>query len=78
MSTKSTLKWQEPNGSQPGYCLYEDLLDSFSDDNNKAPVYLTLEGVSVELHAKPGGGVSVTVAIPRDTAQDLGLLPKTK
>lgn len=69
MSTKSSIKWKEPTADGPGYHLYEDVLD-FEDD---PPVYLRLDGVQVELETCDGGA-SITLALPRAIARELGLL----
>lgn len=74
MSTKCTLKWKEHSECEPGYHLYDDVLDGF-DENQEPPVYLRLDGVQVELATLGRGGVSVTVALPRMIARELGLLP---
>jgi hypothetical protein len=76
MSTKVTMKWRAQSVSQPGFQLYEDVLDSLGDDVDRddVPVYLRLDGVTLDLHTLPGGGASVTVALPRELARELGLL----
>lgn len=76
MSTKCSLKWKEKTEEAPGYHLYEDALDSFDGESeNESPVYLRLDGVHLELVTMSGGGASVTAAIPRSIARELGLLP---
>lgn len=76
MSTKVSIKWRRRNDSQPGFHLYDDVLDSLGDDagEREPPVYLRLDGVNVELHTLAAGGASVTVALPREAARSLGLL----
>lgn len=75
MSTKVTIISRARTGRVPGFHLYEDVLDTLGTDyvGSSDPVYLRLEGVSVELHTCEGG-VSVTVALPRELATALGLL----
>ncbi len=77
MSTKSSIKWRESTESQPGFHLYEDVMDSFCahDGDPEPPVYLCLEGLQVQLETLPAGGATVTVTIPREMARVLGLLP---
>lgn len=76
MSTKVTLKWRDHAAGEAGFHLFWDALDSFlSDDEAARPVYLQLDGVDVRLHTLGTGGASVLVAIPRDLAHELGLLP---
>lgn len=76
MSTKVSIKWRRRNDSQPGFHLYDDVLDSLGDDagEREPPVYLRLDGVNVELHTLAAGGTSVTVVLPREVARSLGLL----
>ena len=76
MSTKVTMKWRAQTVSQPGFQLYEDVMDSFGDDADRqnAPVYLRLEGVALDLHTLEGGGACVTVVLSRELARELGLL----
>ncbi len=77
MSTKSSIKWRNQTKEHPGFHLYDDALGDFTaqDGSVKTPVYLQLDGVSVQLETLSSGGASVTVALPRDVAQELGLLP---
>ncbi|MEO6145902.1 MAG: hypothetical protein ABIT70_02395 [Sulfuriferula sp.] len=70
MSTKMSIKWKEQTVDGPGYHLYDDVLDREDD----MPVYLRLDGVQVELETSDGGA-TVTIALPRSTARELGLLP---
>lgn len=78
MSTKSSIKWRDQSEDTPGFHLYEDVSDSLSrDEGFEPPVYLSLEGVAVvQLETLATGGAAVTVAIPRELARELGLLPK--
>ena len=72
MSTRSSIKWLEQIGDQPGFHLFEDcdVMASGAD----APVYLSLMGVLI-LELAPGAtGASVTVEIPRGMARAMGLL----
>lgn len=76
MSTKVTIKHRYQVVDQPGFHLYDDVLDDFGDDPNiEAPVYLKLEGVAVELQTRGPGGDWVTLTIPRELARELGLVP---
>lgn len=79
MSTKVTIAWREKREGQAGFHLYEDVLDSLgADDGCDAPVYLRLDGVTVDLRTLNGGGAAVTIALPRELAHVLGLLrPRT-
>lgn len=76
MSTKVTMRWRAQTASQPGFQLYEDVMDSLGDDADRddAPVYLRLDGVKLDVHTLDGGGASVTVVPPRELARELGLL----
>ena len=79
MSTKSTIKSQERTATEPGYHLYEDVIEQLAlgaTAGTDTPVYLELDGVDVELEASAQGGVSVTVKIPRALAIKLGLVPR--
>jgi hypothetical protein len=77
MSTKASIKSCVRTDQQPGFHLYDDVLDDFGarDGAPEPPVYLRLDGVSVQLETLNSGGASVTVAIPREMARELGLLP---
>lgn len=74
MSSKVTLKWQDQTETTPGFQVYEDVLDTFGDDSKLAPIYLTLDGVDVELETTRKGKARVTVELPRETAIQLGLI----
>jgi hypothetical protein len=78
MSTKVSIKHRGPTNTQPGYLLYDDVLDTFGQDDAQPepPVYLRLDGVSVLLETLSRGGASVTVTLPREIARELGLLPQ--
>jgi len=73
MSTKTSIKWRKQTDAAPGFHLYEDCLD-VADDGQETPVYLRLDGVPAELETQRDGA-TVTVAIPREMARALGLLP---
>jgi len=76
MSTKVTIKARQPSAGEPGFYLYDDVLDEFRlDEADEAPVYLTLEGVAVQMTTLAQGGASVTIELPRELARVLGLLP---
>lgn len=77
MSTKSSIKARRRTCERPGFHLYDDVLDSL-DAREGAPepsVYLRLDGIAAQLETLNGGGAMVTVALPRETARELGLLP---
>jgi hypothetical protein len=76
MSSKVTMKWRARTGHQPGFQLYEDVMNSLGDDGGRddAPVYLCLDGVALDLLTLEGGGACVTVVLPRELARELGLL----
>jgi len=77
MSTKSSIKARSHTKDRPGFHLYDDVLDELAaiDGDPETPVYLRLDGVSVRLETLSSGGASVTVALPREMARELGLLP---
>ena len=77
MSTKSSIKWRDHTAAHPGFNLYEDVMDSIGAQagDPEPPVYLGLEGLPVHLETHQEGGATVTVAIPREMARALGLLP---
>ena len=79
MSTKVSIKWRDHTDARPGFHLYEDALDYFVDETGEVepPVYLRLDGVGVQLETLAAGGATLTVALPRELAQELGLLPRT-
>lgn len=77
MSTKRSILWKEPTDGEPGYHLYSDAMDDLlnpADAPSEMPVYLSFEGVEVELSTWHSGGATVTVKLPRRTARELGLL----
>lgn len=76
MSTKCTIAYRYETDDEPGFHLYEDCLDI--DDGAGMPVYLRLDGIHTELETR-NGGATVTVKLPREMAQTLGLVktPKT-
>lgn len=71
MSTRNSIKWLEKD-DQPGFHLFEDcdVMASGAD----APVYLRLMGVQIHELATDATGASVTVEIPREMAEAMGLL----
>lgn len=77
MSTKSSIKWRDHSAAQPGFHLYDDVMNSFGaqEGEPEPAVYLRLDGLQVHLETHQEGGASVTVAIPREMARVLGLLP---
>jgi hypothetical protein len=75
VSSRVRVAWNEPGERLPTFVLYEDELQALGPtDNDAGPVYLRLVGVSVELCTLAGGGATVTVALPRRLAGELGLL----
>jgi hypothetical protein len=72
VSTRSTIKYSRED-DVPGYHLFDDVMDSFCsvDGDPEPPVYLELFGVAAEVNTSG----YVRVAIPRDMARELGLLP---
>lgn len=74
MSTKRSIKWRHQTQRTPGYHLYDDAMDEAISKEKEPPVYLSLEGVQVELTTNCGAGACVTVKIPRAIARELGLL----
>ena len=69
MSTRSSIKWdRDDNGV--GFHLYEDVLDE-----SDGPVYLDLDGLPSVCVTASEHGHAVTIAIPREWARKLGLLP---
>lgn len=77
MSTKSSIKARHGTSERPGFHLYEDVLDSLDvgDGAPEPPVYLRLDGIAARLETLSSGGATVTVALPRGRARELGLLP---
>lgn len=77
MSTKSSIKCRDHTAAQPGFHLYEDVMDVFGaqESDTEPPVYLCLDGLQVQLETHQEGGATVTVAISREMARVLGLLP---
>lgn len=75
MSSRVRVAWNEPGERLPTFVLYEDELAALGGTDSAAgPVYLQLVGVSVELSTLAEGGATVTVALPRRLAGELGLL----
>lgn len=78
MSTKVTIRSSSPTEGTPGFHLYEGAVEAMvSADDAEPPVYLQLEGVQAELQTLEGGGVLLTVSLPRSVARELGLIPFT-
>lgn len=76
MSTKVSIKSRYPTSGLPGFHLYEDVLDTLGAYSTaESPVYLRLDGVAAQLETLGSGGASVTVALPREIARELGLVP---
>jgi hypothetical protein len=71
MSTKATIKYRDTTTNQNGYHLYYDLAE---DDDI---VFLEVENTRVELHAN-GKFAIATIGIPREMAQELGLVQEKK
>ena len=73
-----TIRDQEKDGAQPGWHLYEEMLDP--DDF----VYLELDGVQLDVNVFGRGGAlmgsppsTVLLRLPSATARQLGMLPPT-
>lgn len=66
MSTKCSVIWHYPNNNETGdgFHLFTDVLD-----DDPKPFYLRLDGVEFE-----ASNHSVTVCIPREWAEKLGLV----
>jgi hypothetical protein len=75
MSTKITLKTADQRDGSPGFHLYHDAVHQMDDHAvGNGPFYLRLEGVQVHLETLDRGGAVVTIAIPEETAKELGLI----
>lgn len=74
MSTKVTIR----HGT--GFHLYSDALDDTFNDSDALPthLYLTLEGVHVQLDTSPASGPTVTLRLPRELAVEVGLTRATQ
>ena len=70
MSTKVTIRARQATPTAPGFHLYEECFQ----EEDKPSVYLLLDGVAVEMQTLPAGGATLTIALPRDLALELGLL----
>lgn len=70
MSTKVTIR----HGA--AFHLYSDALENVFGDSDTPPthLYLTLEGVHVQLDTSPDSGPTVTLRLPRELAVEVGLL----
>ena len=77
MSTKSSIKARDRTSERPGFHLYNDVFDSLdARDRAREPhVYLLLDGIAAQLQTLNAGGAMVTVALPREMARELGLVP---
>jgi len=77
MSTKVSIKARRKGPAQPGFHLYEDCLDEWGHDHasDESPVYLELGGIAAELHTLATGGAWVRLALPRELACELVLVP---
>lgn len=85
MSTKITILSLGANGATatgvagPGVHLWEDAMDTLDDSTPEdSPVYLQLERVEVKALATLKQGASLTVALPRALARQMGLLPSDR
>ena len=70
MSTKTTIKHETSEATGTGFHLYTDWLDHCVGAD---VVHLRLDNMPVEVSAF-AGTTSVTVTIPRDVAERLGLV----
>jgi hypothetical protein len=77
MSTMSTIKARSRTSERPGFHLFDDVLDSLDEGDGapEPPVYLRLDGIAAQLETLNSGAATVTVALPREMARELGLLP---
>lgn len=77
MSTKVTIKSRPRSDSEPGFRLYDDVLDEWvsESDGTEQPVYLFLDGVEAEMRTLEESGAEVTVKLPREPARALGQVP---
>lgn len=66
MSTKATLSHHSSTAGEPSWHFYEDVFE-------ERVVYLELRGVNVELVTLAQGGAAVTIRLPVETAEQLGL-----
>ncbi len=59
MSTKATIQYHRDEGTQSGYHLFTDVMDSFMNEDmeGQEPVYLELNGV--EFYCSSPGNVEV-------------------
>ena len=73
MSTRTTLKYRAQTEEMPGYHIFEDVMDI--GDNR--PIYLRLDGVEIEDLYTSENGTGVTVRLPKELAQAMGLLHGT-
>ena len=72
MSTKSTMKIHWDDLSHEGFHLYEECFD-----DGTGPVYLELNGCDFTATSKGECGLpNIEIAIPRNLATAMGLLPK--
>lgn len=80
MSTKASINSRIRTREQPGFNLYDDVLDDLGakDGAPEPPVYLRLDGVATRLETLDSGGATVTVTVPREMARELGRLPLEK
>ncbi|MFX1803103.1 hypothetical protein PWR66_05505 [Paraburkholderia sp. A1RO-5] len=72
MSTKVTLRYKEKEGDQPGWHLYEEMLEAAD------VVYLELDGVQVDvkmIESVWSRAGTVLLRLPLATARQLGLVP---
>jgi hypothetical protein len=76
MNTRVSIKYRDRTANQPGFELYDDVLDIPVEDGDETPVYLQLDGVAAQMETMQGGNACVTITLPRKTARELGLLPE--
>lgn len=77
MSTRCSIKWREQDLEKPGFHLWEDAFDRV-EHGEQARVFLRLDGVQIHELETQFAGASVTVELPREVAQALGLVAASK
>lgn len=74
MSTKSSIRYQKKEGDLPAWHLYEEAFEKTD------VVYLELEGVQADvtmIDTPNAYSSTVLLRLPKATARQLGLLPRT-
>ena len=71
MSTRATLNMQWSDQAHEGFHLFEEAFDG-----GKGTVYLELNGCHITASSGENGIPNIEIAIPRELATAMGLLPK--